>query len=479
MKKAYLLFLLAVPLISRGQEAFTLDKCIQYALENSPTMKNSHLDEKIASAKVKETVGIGLPQIDGNVGATNYANLPRFFGTKQRLFGFSGLPIDQYPNFYPELKDDDVLSAQNFFQLQASANANLTINQIIFNGSYLIGLKAASVYKDLAYKQTNQTKEQLIQSVMKAFYAALVNRARIGLFDNNIARVDSLLKNTKALNQNGFAESIDVDRTQVTLNNLVAERDKFIKLQTLTLEILKFQMNYPMDQPLTITGELTKEAVLVNLDDYLKDWDMKNRPDYQVLEANRRLQNLNVRNKVANGIPSLSFNANLGYNTQSNTIPGLFATNSPISENPVTHIGPDKWYPMNFYGLSLRVPLFSGLQRSYQVQQEKLRLQKIENSFRTLESGIDLEVKQATIQYQNAIETLQVQQRNMTLATNVANVTKIKYQQGVGSNIEVVDAESSLRESQINFYNALYEAFVARTDLDKAFGKLVQIEEKN
>jgi outer membrane protein len=451
----------------------TLDQCIHYALENSPTVKNTTLDERIASAKVKETIGIGLPQINGSANGTYYTSLPRLFFTKVRAAGFAGVQpgTPEYDNFLPGLSDTDVIASPNFFQLAGSASANLTLNQIIFNGSYLVGLKAASVYKDLAFKQSDQTKEQVIQTVSKAFYAALVNRSRIKLFDSNIARLDSTLRNTKALNQNGFAESIDVDRIQVAVNNLNAERSKFIKIQQLTLEILKFQINYPMDQELNITGELTRDLVTVDLDSYLKDWNFKTRPDYQVMEANRRLQNLNIKNKYATGVPSLNFNANLGYNTQSNNISGLFQTTSNIPE--ANGFGPDKWYPVSFYGLSLNIPIFSGLQRTYQVQQEKLKLQKIENGFRTLESSIDLEVKQATIMYQNAIETLEVQQRNMDLASNVARVTKIKYEQGVGSNIEVIDAESSLRESQINFYNAVYDAFVAKTDLDKAFGKLL------
>lgn len=483
MKRIYTLtILLALPLLAHSQEkvtAFTLEQCIQYALENNPNIKNMRLDERIAESKVKETIGIGLPQIDGNAGATYNETLPRFFATKLRLAGFSGVDPSgpDYPNFLPGLKDDDVVASQNFFQLKGSANAGITVNQLIFNGNYLVGLQASSVYKDLAYKTTAQTKEQLIQSVMKAYYLALVNRSRITLYENNIARVDTLLRNTRAMNQNGFAESIDVDRVQVQLNNLMAERSKFIKVQQLALEVLKFQIYFPMDQQLDIVGELNREAVTVDLDAYLKDWNFKNRPDYQVLDANRRLQSLNVRNKMANGIPSLNFNMNLGYMTQSGTIGGLFQTNSNISDNGL--IGPDKWYPVNSYGLSLRVPIFSGLQRSNQVQQEKLRLQKIENNFRTLESSIDLEIKQATITYQNAVETLEVQRRNMDLATNVANVTKIKYEQGVGSNIEVVDAESSLRESQINFYNALYDAFVAKTDLDKAFGKLIPTYTEN
>ncbi|HPI81310.1 MAG TPA: TolC family protein, partial [Cyclobacteriaceae bacterium] len=133
----------------------------------------------------------------------------------------------------------------------------------------------------------------------------------------------------------------------------------------------------------------------------------------------------------------------------------------------------DKWYSFSSFGLNLNIPLFSGLQRTYRVQQEKLKLRKIENGFKSLEKGIDLEIKQATINYQNSMEALKSQKQNMDLAENVARVTKIKYEQGVGSNLEVVDAESALKEAQVNYYNALFDASISKTDLDKAFGKLL------
>lgn len=194
-------------------------------------------------------------------------------------------------------------------------------------------------------------------------------------------------------------------------------------------------------------------------------------PDYQILETNRRLQNLNIKNNYAAALPSPSAFANLGYSTQSPGVGGIFKTNTGISDDG--SIGPDKWYSFSSFGVSLNIPLFSGLQRTYKVQQEKLALQKIENGFKSLERGIDIEIKQAVVNYQNGIESLQSQERNMDLAENVARVTKIKYEQGVGSNLEVIDAESSLKEAQVNYYNSLFDVLVAKTDLDKAFGKLV------
>jgi outer membrane protein TolC len=300
----------------------------------------------------------------------------------------------------------------------------------------------------------------------------LINKERIDLFTSNIARVDTLLRNTRELFKHGFAESIDADRIQVTLNNLVVEREKFLNLNDLGIALLKFQMNYPMEDPIEVSGSIQNVEIATNLETYQQNWDYKQRPDYQVLEANKKLQELNIRNQYAQGMPSLSAYANLGYSTQSNTVGGLFETNSNISD--ANGIGPDKWYGYSVIGLSLNVPIFTGLQRTFRIQQEKLALQKINNGFVNLKSSIDLEIKEASLKFENAMRSLTAQKQNMELAAKVANVTKIKYEQGVGSNLEVVDAEDSLRQAQTNYYSALFDVMIAKVDLEKAYGKLLK-----
>jgi len=472
MKRIYTLTL-AVLLLAGGtafaQESqsgpMTLDQCIQYALRNSVNAQNAILDQDIAKARVKETTGLGLPQVVVASGLTYNQKLPRFF---QRYTP----PAEGSISFFPEipgLASGSVVAANNFFQLQAAGDANVTVNQLIFNGSYFVGLQASSAYKDLAYKNTAATQQTIVQNVMKAYYGVLINNERTELFDANIARVDSLLRNTKALNKNGFAESIDVDRIQVTYNNLISERDKFLNLKELSLALLKFQMNYPMNDDLAVSGSIQEMKVDVNLES--ADWDYKTRPDYQVLEANRKLQALNLKNQYAGALPTISAFGRTGYQTQSPNIGGLFKTNTNLGFES-DQIGPDKWYNYTMFGLNLNWNLFTGLQRNYKIQQEKMALQKIENSFRSLKAGIDLEVKQSSIMFENALKTLTSQKQNMELAGNVARVTRIKFEQGVGSNLEVVTAESSLKEAQNNYYNALYDAMIAKVDLDKAYGRL-------
>ncbi len=466
---------------SQAQQApssFTLEQAITYALENSDNAKNASIDRQIADAKVKETRGIGLPQISAAGTILQNEKLPRFFALKPVAYGFSSASDQSNPNyvdynnFFPGVPDDGVLAGQNFFQLKSNGQAGISVSQILFNASYLVGLQAASAYRELSEKQEQQTKEQIIQNVAKAYYGVLINQERLKLFDVNIARVDSLFRSTKAFNTNGFAEGIEVDRIEVALNNLMAERDKFLNLQSLSVELLKFQMNYPVDQDITLTASIDQMSMDKDLAAVIGDFDYSERIEYKVLETNRKLQQLNIKNKYSEGLPSLVAFADFGYSTQSADIAGVFRTESNIPDNNPYGFSADKWYQTQSFGVTLNVPLFSGLQRTYRLKQERLTALKIENGFNSLKRGIDVEVKQSNSTYKNALRSLETQDRNMKLAEKIARITKLKYEQGVGSNLEVVDAESALREAQINYYNALYDALVSRVDLMKAYGKI-------
>ena len=449
--------------------SFTLEAAISYALENSVDTRNSVIDEQIAKARVGELRATGLPQINGSVQISHSDPLQRMFFTVSEdnpiIGGSPGLE---------DLPDGSVIALENFFQLPSSGDAGISISQLIFNGSYFVGLQAAKTYKELASKTSEQTRIQIVENVTKAFYAVLVNEERLALFEGNIARVDSLLRNTRGLYDNGFAENIDVARVQVTRNNLIIEKENFENLLSLSVELLKFQMNYPMQEKIAVQGDLENleieaEAIQILADEFEYD----DRIEYSVLKTQEELQKLDVKNNIVGYLPSISAFANLGYFTQSPNLKGIFTTETEgLPET--SQIGPDKWYQYGMYGVTLNVPIFDGLTKSYKTQQARLNLLKVRNSFESLESGIDLEVNQSKINLTNTLKTLESQRENIELAAEVARVTKIKYTSGIGSNLEVTEAETDLREAQTNYYNVLYEAILAQIDLKAALGILTQ-----
>ncbi len=430
-----------------GKFSFSLKQCIDYALQNQEAMKNAVLDEAIAGAKVKEIRGIGFPQINGSIGLTNNDPLRRMFieGTGTPSF-FTGGTI---------IPAGEVFAVPNFFQLKAGGDAGITVNQILFSSSYLVGLQAAKTYKELSAKATEQTRIQVIEAVTKAYYMVLVNQERIKLFDKNISRLDSLLAQTRLMNKNGFVEQIDVDRIEVADNNLKTEREKFNGLLELSLLLLKFQMSLPLQADLSLTekiGDFKVDGAVQQKSDYT------NRVEYGLLKSQRRLQELDLKNYKLGNLPTIVAFANVGEFSQSPEFNYFTKQNL--------------WYGYGMYGLSMNIPLFDGTQNIYRIKQAKLKLQKIDNDLTGFEEAVNLQMRSAGISLKNNLTALDAQKKNIALAEQVAKATKSKYKQGVGTSLEVTSAETSLLEAQTNYFNALYDALVSKVDYDKANGNI-------
>ncbi|MFY0605286.1 MAG: TolC family protein [Cyclobacteriaceae bacterium] len=448
-----------------SSSAFTVYECVDYAIENAAQMKNARLNEQSAEAKVKETIGIGLPQITGSVGLQHSPTLQRFFAQYNSAGGGFGLTTDQAAQL--GVQDGDVYSAENFFQLQSAGDAKLSISQLIFNGSYIVGLQASQAYKDLSIKQKEDTEGRLAVAVGKAFFSVLINEDRLELYDANIARLDTLYRNTREMYKNGLTEQLEVDRLKVSLNNLKTERATFEDISELSRQLLKFQMGYPLNEPIELSGSIL-DMLKEEVGPIDGEVTYEDRPDYRVLMANKKLQELNIKNKYAESLPSIGAFANLGMSTQSPNFGGLFSTESGFEEQQ--GVGPDSWYNYSNVGLSLQWNLFSGLQRNFQIQQEKIALKQIENNVAMAQDQINLEVLDAGNVLSNAMERLEVQRENIELAERVYKNSKIKYEEGVGSSLELVDADRSLKEAQTNYYNTIFEAILAKIDLDAAKG---------
>ncbi len=419
---------------------YSLQQCIDYALQNSSTMANATLDEEIAKAKVGEIRASGLPQV--NLEGTVIDNLQI-----QRQF----LPasfVDQNAN------------PKNLVPLPFGAKytglATATATQLLFSSSYIIGLQASKVYVDLARKSKSVSKNTIIQNVNKAYLMVLVNSDRKNLFISNIARLDSTLREAKALNKNGFVETIDVDRIQVASNNLLIEKQKFDQLYELSVVLLKYQMGMPLNASLSLSQSL-KDFETTTLAEIQKvEVDFNARPEFLLLQTQKNLNMLDYKNSKYSKIPSLVFFTNGGFNTGSNKLE------------------PFNWYWIDYMniGFQFKMNVFDGFQRAYKLQTAKLNIQKTENSIQNLKQSIDLQAQQAQISFNNNVKSFQTQKENLKLAEKVVFISQKKYKQGVGSNLELTTAESALKEAQINYYNALYETLSSKVDLDFALGNL-------
>lgn len=415
---------------------FGLQECLDYANKHQTSVLNAVIDTKIADAKVKETIGIGLPQVNGTANFQDFLKVPTTL--------LPGEFFEQPGTFIPVK-----------FGVKYQSGTALEVSQLIFDGSYIVGLQASRIYKELSTRSLKRTKIETVVAVTQAYYMVLVSNERITLLDANINQLSEQLKQTTALNKNGFAEKIDVDRLSVLYNNLVTERENVRRSLLLGTQMLKFQIGMPLEDSLTVKGKIAD--INFSADPVVLDSTIyRNRIEYNLSETQLKLNELDLKRYKSQYLPSLAAFGSGSYQFQSDNFSDLY----------------DNRYPSVVVGLQLKVPIFSGFQKANQVKQAKFAVEKSNNDLFNAKNAINLDIQNSATTYTNSLSSLKNQKRNMELANEVLRVSKIKYEQGVGSSIEVTQAQTSLKEAENNYINALYDALTYKVNLEKALGKI-------
>jgi outer membrane protein len=435
------MFCAGAALSQQQNNVFTLQQAVEYAVKNSPNYLNAELDQKNAIYKRNEITGLGLPQISASADVKDYIEIPtslipgEFFGAPAGTF----LPVK--------------------FGTKYNATAGFSASQLIFSADYIFGLKASKEFINLSRINVTRSKADLVSQVSKAYYGAVINRERIKLLEANITRLKKILDDTRALNQQGFVELIDVERLEVSYNNLVTEKSKIEKLIGLSENLLKFQMGYTIGEAIVLSDSINVGGNEESLSAAGKS-DVSKRPEYQLLQAQQTLYDLDMKRLKWGYLPTVVAYGAYQYNAQRQKF-DLFDTEQ-------------KWYKIALIGATINLNIFDGLQRHNKIQQAKITASKNVNMLKNLELAASLEASAAEISYANAFTSVQTQKKNMELAVHVFDVAQKKYQGGVGSNLEIVNAETSLKEAQTNYLNAVYDMLVAKIDYQKAVGTLVK-----
>jgi len=421
-----------------GPYNFSLADCINYAYEHQDSVKNAQLDLKNSDYTIKELIGQGLPQITGSASFQDYLKIP-----------VTLIPGDFFgqPGTYVPLK----------FGVTYQSALGLNLDQKLFDPSYLISLKNRGIYTELFTKNLARTKIQTNVNVTKAYYQVLVSNEQIKLLDANLAQLKLQLDQTTQSNKQGFVEKIDVDRLAVSYNNLVTNRENVVRSLVLNYELLKFQMGMPIAQDIVLTDKL--EDVKLNGADAAIATDTtfyKNRVEYSLLQTNEHLNQIDLKRRKALFLPTVSFFGSISSSYQDNSFSNLYSTN----------------FPSSYIGLRLSMPIFTGLQHTYQIKQAQIALQKAQNNLDDAKNAFTLQASVARTTYMNSLQSLNNQKRNQELAREVLRVSKIKYQQGVGSSLEVTQAQTALENADNDYIQALYNTLVNKVDLDKAYGKI-------
>ncbi|CAN5462328.1 TolC family protein [soil metagenome] len=448
MKKTILTALLMIGLasLSFAQQAspnnstynFSLADCINYTYQHQLDVKNAQLDVESANYRVREIIGQGLPQLNGSASFQDYLKIPTTL--------LPGEFFNQPGTFIPVK-----------FGVKYQSNLALNATQILFDPNYIVGLQGRKTYKQLYERSYTRSKIEANVNVTKAYYQVLVSDEQVKLLNADITQLKQQLDETVARNKQGFVEKIDVDRITVLYNSLVIRKENTIRLLALNYQLLKFQMGMPVDSDLILRDKL--EDINLDANMAVADADTAfyhNRVEYNLLETQKKLNQYDLKSKKGQFLPKLTANGSYASSYQNNSFGKLYSSN----------------FPSSYIGLTLSIPIYTGSQHLNQVKQSEIVVLKDQNRLDDMKNILSLQLNQARIMYVNGLQSLNDQKKNRELAAEVLRVSKIKYEQGVGSSIEVTQAQTALQDAENAYIQGLYDAVISKVDLDKAYGRI-------
>lgn len=438
---------------------FSVQQAVEYALKNNVNVKNALEDVLYQEQVNREVTSNAYPKINASLGTTYNPNvatqvIPNFISpsTYQVLVDEgvrdgNGNPI-QMPG------DFGFIAAQ--FGTKYSAVGAISLTQILFDGQVFVGLMARDATMRFARKKVEVTEEMIKANIHKVYYQLVVSKTQVELLDANIERLEKLLKDTRIIYENGFAEKMDVDKLNVQLTNLQTEKQKVLNSISNGYYGLKVLMGMPVRDELVLTDKLTdeqiKEGILEN-----SIYKYEDRKEFQYAQIGKELNEYNIRRYKLSQIPTVLLNGQYAKNAQ---------------RNKWNFFGKGDWFTISNISLNINIPIFNGFYTKSKIQQTKIQLRQTENQIEALKLTIDNEVETAKNNFRSAIATMDFQKKNMELAEKVYQQTKKKYEVGTGSQTEINAAQVELKTAQTSYITALYDAIISKIDYMKATGKL-------
>jgi outer membrane protein TolC len=445
MKIRIFAVLLLLPVLLKAQEqpqayAFTLKEAIDHAIQYNYSAINANRDVEAAKKKKWETTTIGLPQINGNVSYQDN------FRLQQSLIPaefFGGQPGE----FIPVA-----------FGTKHNMNAVVTLSQLIFDGSYLVGLQSAKTYLKISENAKVKTNRELREIVTTTYGNVLLADESILIFDRNKAALEKTLSDTREIYKNGFAEEESVEQLQITLASVNSALENVKRQKRIALDMLKLVLGINLEDQLTLKDKL-EFLTQTNMDlAILKEqFEVKNNIDYQIGLNTLTSSELLLKLEKSKALPSLGAQVNFGANTFGNRF---------------TMFNSDQlWFNYSNVGLGLTVPIFSSLGRSARTQQAKIALEQSKTRLTELEQTLKLQFEKAKSDYEFSLEQLGTSKNSMNLAERIESKNQIKFKEGLTSSFDLTDAQRQLYSAQQSYLQAMVDVITKRAALEKLLSK--------
>ena len=459
MKLFYLISALCFCAVASAQEkAFTLKEAQDYAVKNSYQTKTGMLNIGIAEKNIKSYIGAGLPQISGEAKFQNHVDIPttvipNFIGpaVTGSLIQNGLLP----PSAADQPPSPEFVEAQ--FGTKYNVSAGINASQLIFSGTYFVGLQAAKTYSLAAKQGLEKTENDIRESVAQAYHMMLVAKENEVVLQQSKKNLEKTLFETTELYKSGFVEEMNMEQLQLlvsNVNNGVVSAQQQVEN---AIQLLKFQMGIPAEEKIALKDSLAS-LIQTTADESVlsKNVDMANHIDFKLVSTQERLMALNEKAEKTKYLPTLA---------------GFFAHQQNALRNEFNFTDKEeKWFPATIWGISLQVPLFSGLSRYHNVEKAKMDLEKSRIIKSQVEQGLKLQMQTAKSDYLVALNQFKTEKENLSLAEKIRNKILIKYNQGMASSLELTQAENQYLSTQGNYIRSMYQLLNAETKLDKLMG---------
>jgi len=413
----------------------SLQEAIDFALENSYETTNARLDIAAAIKQKWETTADGLPQINANVDYQNRLKQPVQLLPAEITGGEPG-------TFVP-------ITFGTAQQLSATATAE----QIIFDGSYIVAVRAAKTFLDYTDTQAEKSALKVRKNVIDAYGNVLLAEESVEILKQNKQTLKENLDDTRALFENGFREEEDVEQLQITFGQVSNQLSNTQRLTEITREVLKLVLGLPISNTVILTEDLDKLAQQnVSLALMNKDANIERNVNFRLAKNQIEQRELELKLEKSKALPRLTTFINYG-TTAYNQKFTFFNDNQ-------------NWFQRSTWGVSLTVPIFSSFQRQAKTAQARIALEQSQVQFEKAEQQIKLKVKRAKNDYQTAIDNYQTQKQNLKLAERIENKNQIKFDEGVASSFELKQAQNQLYTEQQNYLQSMVDLLNAKAKLE-------------
>lgn len=438
------LFSFAFTLTSASVRKISLKEAKDMALQYNTNVKNAKLDVRIAKKKIWETTAIGLPQISAKIEYQDIPNIPTTL-IPSKIFDPNAAEGE-----FSELK----------FGTQHNANLSFTVDQMIFNGSYIVGLQASKIYLKLSQDLLKKSEEDIKEVVTNTYYLILLAEETEKILDQSIVNIEKTLFETSELYKSGFLEETDVDQIKLSITDLKNSLSSIKRQKNISYRLFKFQIGIDLDEKIMLSENLNLILKNVNYKKLLsKEFNVANYIDFIMLNTEEVSKKLLLKNEKAAFLPKVS---------------AFFLQKSSAMRDEFNFFKKtnDKWFSSTIIGLNIDIPIFDSGMKLARIGQAKLELRKVQNSKKYAKKGLKVEWERSRSAFIDELNKLKNTKESVSLAQRIFDKNKQKYKQGTVSSMDLIQAHNQYLKSQSNYIQNIISMLNAKTKIDKYLNKL-------